>query len=471
MIPVTVNDLSAHQAIAFQFALLYDPAMANPVGPNFGCATAGTLSGAAGMIATCNVLTEGELRVVVYGAFPMSGSGSILDLSFVTGPGTAGGSSSIRMRDLAVFNVGGQIAATAADGSITVTVPTTPTPTPTELPTPIPTPSIVPTPTPEAPAGFEGDIVETPVIGLVEIDDLTSIRRLVAKLDSPVDGSDRFQKADTSPAVSKGDGYIDVSDIVQARRYADLLDILTPAGGPAAPAGPRPAAVATGTSSSTTIVIDPVEGQHGSRVTVPIRMVRAGLESASSFTLSFDPTMISISDIVLGEGTQFTDSVLTINQDRAEVGEIGIVLDSSASFTGDEILSLVLDIHAGDGTSLIKFDSSLVERSTSNTSGELVSTVYTDGVVTIRPAITYTSVSGHVLSPDGGAIRNAVVRLTDADGEVAIAHTSSFGVYAFDGLVVGRTYSLSVMTRRYRFVTRTVQISATIGPVNFIAVE
>ncbi|MBK6751910.1 MAG: carboxypeptidase regulatory-like domain-containing protein [Acidobacteria bacterium] len=83
-VPISVQSVTGDNIIAFQFNILYDPAMMNPFGPNFGCSTAGTISAAAGQSATCNVIIgeEGRLRVSVSGANALNGMGPVLNVTF-----------------------------------------------------------------------------------------------------------------------------------------------------------------------------------------------------------------------------------------------------------------------------------------------------------------------------------------------------------------------------------------------------
>lgn len=80
-------------------------------------------------------------------------------------------------------------------------------------------------------------------------------------------------------------------------------------------------------------------------------------------------------------------------------------------------------------------------------------------------------VSGRVLTTNGTGLRNAVVILTDAQGVRRTTTTSSFGVYQFDGVVTGQTYTLSVSSRRYRFAPKIQDISNQLTDVDFIGLE
>ncbi len=81
------------------------------------------------------------------------------------------------------------------------------------------------------------------------------------------------------------------------------------------------------------------------------------------------------------------------------------------------------------------------------------------------------SISGRVLTPSGLGLRNAIVNLTDSLGQRRMATTSSFGVYQFDGVATGQTYTLSIASKRYRFAPRVQDVSGQITDLDFTGLE
>lgn len=81
------------------------------------------------------------------------------------------------------------------------------------------------------------------------------------------------------------------------------------------------------------------------------------------------------------------------------------------------------------------------------------------------------SISGRVLTPSGLGLRNAVVNLTDSLGQRRTATSSSFGVYQFDGVATGQTYTLSIASKRYRFAPRVQDVSGQITDLDFTGLE
>lgn len=80
-------------------------------------------------------------------------------------------------------------------------------------------------------------------------------------------------------------------------------------------------------------------------------------------------------------------------------------------------------------------------------------------------------ISGRVMTPNSTALRNASVVLSDATGMRRIATTSSFGTYAFDDLQPGRQYTVSVVSKRYRFQARSVTPDANVTGFDFVGLD
>lgn len=124
-VSISVADITGEGIFAFQFNVLYDPAVIDPSGTNFGCSTTGTIAQPANLTATCNVLPDGVLRVAVSGTAAMTGSGTILKLTFSTDPAVAVGSiSPLTFQSVFFFNGGGRVPVTTTNGSVTIVAPT-----------------------------------------------------------------------------------------------------------------------------------------------------------------------------------------------------------------------------------------------------------------------------------------------------------------------------------------------------------
>ena len=81
------------------------------------------------------------------------------------------------------------------------------------------------------------------------------------------------------------------------------------------------------------------------------------------------------------------------------------------------------------------------------------------------------SVSGRVTTAAGQGVGNALVSLTDASGNARRSvFTSSFGYYQFDNVAAGGTYTIAVVSKRYNFTPRTLQVNDNLTDVDFMAV-
>ncbi len=91
----------------------------------------------------------------------------------------------------------------------------------------------------------------------------------------------------------------------------------------------------------------------------------------------------------------------------------------------------------------------------------------------LAPTAANVSVSGRIMTPDGGGIRNVRVTLTAPDGQIRTAQTGTFGYYRFEGVPVGETYIISIFSRRFTFSqpTRVVAVLDAVADINFIADE
>ncbi len=80
-------------------------------------------------------------------------------------------------------------------------------------------------------------------------------------------------------------------------------------------------------------------------------------------------------------------------------------------------------------------------------------------------------VSGRVLTADGRGLRNATVSITDPNGVRRIITTSSFGFYQFDDVLIGRTYTIAVASRLYRFALRSITVNDNLTLPDFVGLE
>ena len=307
--------------------------------------------------------------------------------------------------------------------------------------------------------------------GNVDTTDVTLVRQLVVGSLTPDPAFNEFQRADSAPSGSKGDGQLDSTDLVQARRYAARIDPPVSAGGPSVPGGPI-APPERATEGGRAMRAGSANVSPGARVTIPVEMDTKGGEVAVSFTLTFDPAKLQNPQITLGSGAT-SDTTLTANTNDAASGRVTVLVDAN-SVLAKQIVNVTFDVarSAPTGDTRIAFANDPTPSSISDANGQKLAAGYEDGTVTITgPNSAGFDVSGRVITPDGRGLRNARVTLTDQNGMARTVTTSSFGYYSFDGVAAGRTYTIGVASRQYRFAARTVQVTDNLTDVDFVGQE
>lgn len=165
--------------------------------------------------------------------------------------------------------------------------------------------------------GYEGDLAIRPFgDGSITPADVALVRRMVSGLEVPSPGSNEFQRADTAPYETRGDGVLTVADIIQARNYALRIDPPAQAAGPTQPLAGTPAIRYGGFS---------VASENGNGI-VEIDAVRDA--AAFSLTLEYDTARFRKVEVSLSADLM-DKAVLTVNHDR-ERGILALVVDSGS---------------------------------------------------------------------------------------------------------------------------------------------
>jgi hypothetical protein len=86
----------------------------------------------------------------------------------------------------------------------------------------------------------------------------------------------------------------------------------------------------------------------------------------------------------------------------------------------------------------------------------------------IAPTAASVTIGGRVLSPEGKGLRNALVRIRGVNGESRTATTSAFGYYRFADVPAGQTFVLQVISKRYQFASRTVNVTEETNELHFV---
>lgn len=89
----------------------------------------------------------------------------------------------------------------------------------------------------------------------------------------------------------------------------------------------------------------------------------------------------------------------------------------------------------------------------------------------LAPTAASVSVSGRIMTSGGNGIHNVRVTLTAPDGQTRTAQTGSFGYYRFEEVAVGKTYIISIFSKRFTFSqpTQVITVLEAVADINFIA--
>jgi hypothetical protein len=90
---------------------------------------------------------------------------------------------------------------------------------------------------------------------------------------------------------------------------------------------------------------------------------------------------------------------------------------------------------------------------------------------TFAPTAASVAVSGRVFTPSGAGLRNAVVSMTDMQGNSRTARTSTFGYFRFEDVEAGGTYIFNVQSKSFQFTPQVVSVTDDISELNFTAIN
>lgn len=167
----------------------------------------------------------------------------------------------------------------------------------------------------------------------------------------------------------------------------------------------------------------------------------------------------------------------TLNLDLSEAasGRVGITVNSLNPYAPGTrnvaIVTLQVAQFADIGLSPVTFGNTPTPQSVVDGSNQQLLVSYQSGNIQIGPANVGVSVSGRVFTPEGLALRNAIVSLIDEQGIRRIATTSSFGIFQFENVAVGQTYLITVSSKRYRYAPQFVNVVQTVSNLELFGLE
>ncbi|MBX3294047.1 MAG: carboxypeptidase regulatory-like domain-containing protein [Acidobacteria bacterium] len=184
------------------------------------------------------------------------------------------------------------------------------------------------------------------------------------------------------------------------------------------------------------------------------------------FEVSYNPA-VAVPNAVPVEKAGTLSGELLVVSNTDTPGILRVAVYGTEDIVGEgTLLNLRFDVVGAPGTStplnFVGFMFNENDPQSSKTNGSISVLVPTNAGV---------EVSGRVMTPDGRGLRNATVTMTDANGVVRNAVTSSFGYYRFEGVPVGDSFVMTVNSRSYRFVPRVVNVLDNMTDVDFIGLE
>ena len=331
---------------------------------------------------------------------------------------------------------------------------------------------------PVVPAGLEGDInravagVCGPGDGILSAPDSAQFKRFIAGLDTPCTGDgtpgtfNEYQRTDTAPGATLGNGRLDATDQQQIDNYIAVLPAAPAAGGPTAPipAPPVDETAARGDKSESNKGDDigpetgggrefrgvMVTGAPGDFVNYAVELISQGDETVTTLSLQFNQAVLSINgtsgtnnnpDVTAGTGANPGTS-RTVNATQLANGRIGVLLDFQGAIAAGTRQVVVFRFRILPGTAAgtypVTFVDQPIVRSTSNAAAQSLTAKYTASNVTVTGAGgggNRTLTIGTVTAPNGG---QAIVPLTLTNGggnETAISGSFTFPIGA-NGLTI-----------------------------------
>ena len=171
--------------------------------------------------------------------------------------------------------------------------------------------------------------------------------------------------------------------------------------------------------------------------------------------------------ITLGGNTANTITWNAANTTLAPVNtaNVDILLSTDGGVTFPTVLAAATP---NDGTESVTIPN--VATTTARIKIQAVGNIYFDisnanFTITAAPLVT---VSGRVYAAGGRGLKGSLVSLTDQQTSVVrTAMTGPFGIYTFANVQAGRTYIVSVASRRFAYTPQTLQINSNLSNLDF----
>ena len=357
-----------------------------------------------------------------------------------------------------------------------------------------------PLPTPTPGLRVEGDVVDANGgpngDNAVRANDVTVIRELVLGIRQPLASGAQFQAADVNLVDNNGcgNGAIDAGDVTVVRQYVLGMLPTKPACGPTGPVTTGPNDGLERVWPDSTIRLENTQGEPRGQITVPVEIDATGTESTMSFTLNWNPAVLTF---VAAEIPQESPDGANLGTNLAETdeGRLGVLIDSIGTFASGtrRVMLVTFEVakNAEAGKYAVTFSEGPTKLSLTTIDGKAIKTAFETGTVTIQEShgssdqtisgrlqnapdlssAAGVTVSGRVLTEDGRGLRNATVTLADSHGNRRTAATRSLGVYRFDDIGADETYVITISSKLYRFAPRVVLLHRNLADLDFIGLD
>ncbi len=171
-----------------------------------------------------------------------------------------------------------------------------------------------------------------------------------------------------------------------------------------------------------------------SQVTVPIQLASSGNEASISFSLNFDPQVLTNPVVALGGGVP-TGSILETNTDSVAQGQLGVLVHSTNTLAAGIriVITVTFTVPASAQTGIyeVTFGGVPTPQRVSSLTGELFPTTYAPGYVVVGVVASIRATSASL--PGGGferQLRTSI--LLDSQGnEASTSFSLNFNPFVF----------------------------------------
>jgi Carboxypeptidase regulatory-like domain/Dockerin type I domain len=511
-IPISTDDVSNRGILSFDYGFTYNPNTITPLATPYD--QAGTLS--AGMTITTNIITNSPtsktLLVSGFGSSYLSGSGTLINLKF-TANGAVGTSSPLAFSSFRYNegvpcvnttngsysvisgNITGQV--TYANASSTRAVPNATLTASGSVPKTAVTDNngqytlsglgsgpytVTPSKTGDdmsAITAYDAALIAQHVVqistlttqaqldsadtsgnGVITSYDAGLIARYVVHLSATgLTGMWKFTPVNRT--------YPDVETDKTNQDYSSVL--IGEVSGNWAGSGMRAGAASDeGAKDENTLRLSAPEmsGEQGSNIAIPVTISNTTGKRVISyqFEVAYNPEVLQAQDSACDVADTVSAS-FSATCNSTEIGVLRVAVFGSLPATGAGSL-IKLNFRA---VGAINAQSTVGFRNVALNEGFPFSSA-TDGKVTITPGrADAVSLTGQLLNGTGLGIGSARVTLTSSNGETRSAMSNGMGLYRFDNLAQGETYTLSVSAKRYVFTPQAISVAAGVNQLNMTA--